>query len=263
MNKSNALIGFSGFVGQSLLNQTSFDHLYRTANADAVGGSNFNLVVCCAAPGQKWLANQDPEEDLRNIETLMGTLSKIRCQKLVLISTLDVFSNPKCVDETSKVLEEGLHAYGLHRFWLEEFVKNSFESSHIIRLPGLVGPGLKKNVLFDLFNLNNLERINPNDQFQFYPMVNLWNDIQNVLKHNLNLVHLTAQPLTVNEILDSIQGREVGETLNRPPVKYDTRSIHAELLGNQKDYTYRKSESLIAIRAYFQSEGRNNKGVQA
>lgn len=261
MSPGKALIGFTGFVGQSLLNQTSFDYLYRSTNAHEVEDSNAELVVCCAAPGQKWLANKNPEEDLQSIEKLMASLEKITCKDFVLISTLDVFSNPQDLDETNPVDQTGLQPYGLHRFWLEEFVRERFDSSHVIRLPGLAGPGLRKNVLFDLLNFNNLDRISSEDQFQFYPMVNLWTDIQAVISRRIDLVHLTAEPLSVAEVLASIPGRAVAKTLDRPAAKYDIRSIYAELMGNQKNYTYNKSESLIAIRAYFQSEANNEKAV--
>lgn len=261
MSQLRSLIGFSGFVGQSLLKQTSFNQLYRSNNSDEAGRINSGLVVCCAAPGQKWFANSNPQEDLRSIEKLIAVLQKIKCENFVLISTIDVFSNPVNLDETKQVDPSGLHPYGLHRFWLEEFVREKFDSSHVIRLPGLVGPGLRKNALYDLLNFNNLDLICPEDQFQFYPIVNLWPDIQSVVNKNIHLAHLTAEPLSVAEILKSIPGREIGRALARPAAKYDVRSIYAEMLGNQKNYTYRKSESLIAIRSYFQSEAHKKQVV--
>ena len=164
------LIGFTGFVGSSLLKQTRFEALYRSTNIQEVEGQSFSLVVCAGASAQKWIANKDPKTDLRKIERLIGHLKKIRCKKFILISTVDVFKSAIDIDENTPIVEEGLHAYGLHRRLLEKFVESHFERCLVIRLPGLVGPGLRKNIIFDLLNDKNLNMIDSRSIFQFYPM---------------------------------------------------------------------------------------------
>ena len=145
----NALIGFSGFVGSTLLKQAKFDHLYRSTNISEIKNKSFNLVVCAGAPAQKWLANRDPHADNLKILNLIDQLSTIKAQKFILISTVDVFKNPVSVNEETPIDENGLNAYGFNRRLLEKFVENQFSESLIIRLPGLVGPGLRKNIIFD------------------------------------------------------------------------------------------------------------------
>src|SRR5205814_10734376 len=105
---------------------------------------------------QTWIANREPAADKRNLDTLMSHIETISCRRFVLISTVDVFVNPRGVDENTTVDEVGLHPYGLHRRQLERFVIDRFAGALVIRLPGLVGPGLRKNALFDLLNNNNL-----------------------------------------------------------------------------------------------------------
>ncbi|WP_240726031.1 MULTISPECIES: hypothetical protein [unclassified Escherichia] len=61
----DALIGYSGFVGTTLLRQRRFDALYRSTNIDEIFGKTFDTVVCAAAPAQKWLANKDPADDIK------------------------------------------------------------------------------------------------------------------------------------------------------------------------------------------------------
>ena len=39
-----------------------------------------------------------------------------------------------------------------------------------------------------------------------------------------------------------------------PPVLYDMRSIHADLFAGQNGYQYSQKETLLAVRAYAQSE---------
>ncbi len=252
---STALIGYSGFVGQTLLRAASFDHLYRSTNIQDITGHSFDLVVCAGAPAQKWLANKEPAADARSIDSLMGCLRTIQASRFVLVSTVDVFGKPVCVDETCAVETEGLHPYGFNRWRLEQFVRSTFAEALIIRLPGLVGHGLKKNILFDFLNDNNLHNINAQDVFQFYPMVHLWEDIVKCLNLGLDLVHLTAAPVDVARVAKQGFGLDFENTLSRPAIRYDFRSIHAGYWG-KKDYQYSAEDSLAAIREYAQTEPR-------
>jgi nucleoside-diphosphate-sugar epimerase len=250
----NALIGFSGFVGGTLLKQAPFDGLYRSTNIHEIEGREFDLVVCAGAPAQKWIANREPEADRAKIEALIAHLKTVRCKTFVLVSTVDVFKSPLGVDEDSPVDEEGLHAYGLHRRLLEKAVQQHFANHLVVRLPGLVGPGLRKNVIFDFLNANNLHAIESRGVFQFYPMVNAWYDIRRALDAGLRLVHLTAEPVSVSEVSRQGFGRAFDQQLAGTPAKYDMRSKHAALFGGQGAYQYSARETLQAVRAYAQSE---------
>ncbi len=251
----NALIGFSGFVGSTLMAQKAFEKHYRSSNISEIEGQKFDLVVCAGAPAQKWMANKNPKEDWKNIENLICHLGKIKCDRFILISTVDVFHNPVEVDETTAIQEEGLHSYGLHRWRLEKFVKKQFSRHLIIRLPGLVGPGLRKNVLFDFLNNNNLNLVDSRSVFQFYPMDKFWDDISHVLESNINLIHFTAEPISVSEIAE--KGFEImfnQELSNKAFARYDMQTIHAALFGSETRYQYSFDDSILAIKAYADSE---------
>ncbi len=250
----NALIGFSGFVGSTLLKQQSFEACYRSTNIGEIDGQTFETVVCSAAPAQKWIANREPEADRQNIEGLIEHLRTIVSNSFVLISTVDVFKSPIGANEDTPVDEVGLHPYGIHRRQLEKFVEAHFSRHLIVRLPGLVGPGLRKNVIFDFLNNNNLHAIDYRGVFQFYPMVNLWYDIQIALKSDLKLVHLTAEPISVKEVSEAGFGKQFSHTLDTPPAVYDFQSKHAKLFGRQGLYQYSRRETIQAVRAYAQSE---------
>lgn len=250
----DALIGYSGFVGSTLLRQTKFDLLYRSSNIHEISGCSLDTVVCAGAPAQKWIANRNPDEDLACLERLMSCLSTIRCRTFILISTVDVYGNPVGVDESSAVKEAVLGPYGLHRRKLELFVQNRFDRHLIVRLPGLVGPGLRKNVLFDFLNTNNLAAIDSRAVFQFYPMVNLWRDVRTALTADLGLVHFTAEPICVADVAEQGFGMEFTAVLEGMPPEYDFRTRYAKIFGGHGNYQYQKRESLLAIRAYAQSE---------
>jgi dTDP-4-dehydrorhamnose reductase len=252
--KKNALIGFSGFVGSTLLKQASFEALYRSTNIQEIDNREFDVVTCAGAPAQKWIANGNPSEDKAKIEGLISHLKTVTCNTFVLISTVDVFKNPQGVDEDTPVDEDGLHPYGLHRRLLEKFVEEHFPKHLIVRLPGLVGPGLRKNVIFDFLNNNNLNAIESRSVFQFYPMVNLWFDIQIALQKGLKLVHLTAEPVSVSDVSQLGFGRSFTQELPNTPARYDMQTRYAGQFGASGRHQYSVHETILAIRAYAQSE---------
>src|SRR3569623_2326472 len=109
----NALVGYSDFVGGTLLKQAHFYALYRTTNINEIEGHSFNTAVFAGAPAQKWIANRDPDADRQKIDTLIGHLKTVRCHTFILISTVDVFQRPNGVDEEALVEEVGHYVYGL------------------------------------------------------------------------------------------------------------------------------------------------------
>ena len=254
---NSALIGSTGFVGQTLLRERSFDALYHSTDIHEIDGKNFDLLICAGVKAVKWYANQHAQEDLDGIDTVIKHLKTVQARHFVLISTVDVFAQPIDVYEDTKPSTEGLCPYGLNRLHLEHFVQQHFPDALIVRLPGLVGPGLKKNVIFDLLNHNCLDAVNAIDCFQFYPMRELNTDLNRLLAHNISgVVHLTAEPVTVQEVAKAGFDLDFQQILERPAVRYDLRSNLASTLWGQPDYQYSKKQSLDAIRAYALTEPR-------
>ena len=98
------------------------------------------------------------------------------------------------VDENTLINENKLEPYGLNRRFFEKFIQDKFEDHLIIRLPALVGNGLKKNAIFDLHNKNQISNINNKSFFQFYPVNILWQNIELANKSNLKIVHFNSEP---------------------------------------------------------------------
>ncbi len=248
------LIGHTGYVGTTLRGQTEFDAGFRSSTIGEIKGRHFDLLVCAGAPAAKWRANTDPAGDAASVDALIAHLDTVTANDFVLISTVDVFGDPYGVDESTKVDTAGLHPYGANRRRLEQFCADKFINALVVRLPGLVGPGLRKNVIHDLRHGNALEAVDSRGVFQFYPMVNLWTDVATAIGANLSLVHLTAQPLQVAEVAAEGFGREFGNELDGPVARYDFRTTYAGLFGGVGAYQYSRRESMLAIRAYAQSE---------
>lgn len=239
---STALIGHSGFVGGNLLAKRSYDSIYRSTDIDTIRGRDFDHLVCAGVQAMKWWANLHPEEDRAGIERLLGPLSEVSAKRFTLISTIDVYPAPRDVDEDSAIELQGHHAYGRHRLEVEDRIREQFPEVLILRLPGLFGPGLKKNVIFDMLHDNDLHKVHPGGVFQYYDLRHLADDIDRAWEHGLTLLNMSTEPLGTAEIRDRFSpGKELGAT-GPVPAGYDMRSKHAAAWGGGNGYLYSKDQ---------------------
>lgn len=249
----DAIVGHTGFVGGNLVRQTHFDDCYNSATIERIAGKSYGVLVCSGAPAEKWKANREPAQDLRNIERLMGCLGRVTARQVILISTVDVYPVPRGVDENSIIDEDRCTAYARHRRLLEKFLADRF-STLIVRLPGLFGPGLKKNIIYDFLHRKGLEVIHSESVFQFYDLDNLWADVQVALGHGLNLVNFATEPVSARDVAREAFGIDFDQ---KPPVVaagYDFRSCHAPFFGGSGGYLYRRRQVMNALKAFVQSQ---------
>ncbi len=248
------LIGHTGFVGSNLTRLASFDACYNSQTIAEIRGTEFDLLVCAAPQAKKWWANQHPEEDKLMVQQLIDCLKQTRAKRFVLISSIDVFPRITDADESFDCTSQKNHAYGQNRLVLEQFVADQFPIAHIIRLPGLFGSGLKKNVIFDLLNVNQLEKIHPDSQFQWYGLPRLWADIQVILDNDVRLMVMATEPVATQ----SIQSRffpdlAIGSEATAP-VFYNIKTCYADLFSGQSGYILSKSQILDDIGQFIQHE---------
>ena len=97
-------------------------------------------------------------------------------------------------------------------------------------------------------DFNSLKFTDSRAVYQFYGLENLWRDICTALDNKLSLVNLTAEPVSAAEVYRYVRGGEFANELAKPPVRYNLRSVHAELFGGQDGYMYTKAQSLEAIK---------------
>ena len=178
----------------------------------------------------------------------------MRAERFVLISTVDVFPRPIEVDEGSAIDVSQAHPYGKHRLELEDFVRSRFEESLVARLPGLFGPGLKKNVLFDFLHDNELEKIHQDGVFQFYDLLHLWSDLERARAAKLELVHFATEPVAVRDVAEVAFGFSFENDRPPPAPRYDFRSVHAAVWSRSGSYLYDGRSVLADIRAFVASE---------
>jgi len=251
---ANALIGHTGFVGSNLAVQERFEECFNSKNIESIAGKTYDLVVCAGAPAEKWKANAEPERDLENIDRLITCLNQAQARRFILISTIDVYPAPVRGDEDAALDPGALTPYGRHRLKLEQFVARRFDSL-TIRLPGLFGPGLKKNAVYDFIHHNNVNQIHADSVFQFYHTVDLWRDIQVALEHGLERVNFATEPLTVREMARAAFGLEFSNRPATPPASYDFRTKYSHLFGGAKGYLRTKFQVLAALKAFVEGQG--------
>lgn len=238
----SALIGHSGFVGGSLLRQRDFAATFRSTDIDMIRGQRFDHIVCAGVQAMKWWANLHPLEDMAGIERLLGALSESSAEKFTLVSTIDVYPAPRGVDEDSSIERTGHHAYGLHRLEVEDRIREMFPQVLILRLPGLFGPGLKKNVIFDMMHDNNLDKVHSGGVFQYYDLRRLADDIGKAWELGIDVLNISSCPLGTAEIRDRFfVGKKLGADCAAPD-GYDMKSKHAAAWGGTDGYLYSKDQ---------------------
>lgn len=271
-----ALVGYTGFVGSNIYANGDFDSVYNSKNIEEAFGTKPDLLIYAGLRAEKYLANNAPEKDMELINQAEYNITQINPKKLVLISTIDVFKVPKCVDENSQIDTVNLHPYGYNRYQLELWVRDNYPDALIIRLPGLYGKNIKKNFIYDYINV--IPYMLKEDKFnelvekdvelnKFYNLqgngfykVNVSEDNKEVLKDKFRKIGFSALNFTdsrsvyqfynLNRLWDDIQtALKAGITMWHPatePVsagelyEYLTNKTFVnELNGVPADYDYR------------------------
>jgi len=146
------IIGNTGFVGGGISASRKSNLGFNSRNIEETADRDFGTVFCAAAPGSMFEANRFPERDAARIGALCGRLARLRARRFVLISTIAALRGFGAgADETTADFETAT-PYGRNRRALEAFCAARFARCLIIRLPALFGPGLRKNLIFDLLN---------------------------------------------------------------------------------------------------------------
>lgn len=250
-----ALVGATGLVGGTLSRQREFDVRVASRSAGQLAGRHFDEVVFCAARAEKWRANAQPHVDREHVDDLCRLLDSFRTERLVLISTVDVFAVPVGVDETSPVDPDGLAPYGVHRRLLEEHALASCAQTRVVRLPGLFGRGLKKNVVFDLLHAKAVDRIDHRSRYQYYDLSRLGDDLDRARDRDLELIHLVTEPVETRVVARAVFGLDLDHVVEGVhPAVYDVRTRHAELFDSTGPYLQGAASVLGRMRDFVAGE---------
>lgn len=226
----NALVGYTGFVGSNLRKEYPKSNLYNSKNIDKIKKKKFNKIIFSGLPAEKWRANKYPNKDLSNIKKLIKLLKSVECNLFILISTIDVHKSKE--------------PYGKNRKFFEKFVKKNFSKFLIIRLPAIFGKGLKKNILFDLLNKNQIDNINPEDKFQWFDLNFLYREIKKIKTFN-KIIELYSPPISNDLIIKEFKNLRLLKK-NRKKIIYNYLPVN----GYFKDKKFILDRIKIFIRNY-------------
>lgn len=173
--KRVTVIGAEGFVGSAfvrLLEQRSDVELIRVTrrNFEELAGTKSDVVVEAACNSKKYLADQNPVAEFEaSVTHRLNTLLRFPAEFHLHISSVDVYSDlssPVTTREDSAIDLTKVSRYGLHKLLAEQLVQSYAPKWLIVRLAGMVGPGLRKNPVFDILN-NQPLRVHPGSSFQY------------------------------------------------------------------------------------------------
>jgi nucleoside-diphosphate-sugar epimerase len=245
------LIGNTGLVGTTLQETIKFDYLFNSKNIHTFIDHNFNdcdLYLSCL-PATKWMVNKDVVSDLNNINDIIKILSKFNYNRIILISTIDVYNDsPINVNEDYNPNFSNL-SYGSNRLLFEKFIMNylSYRDLKIFRLPALFNKHIKKNVIYDLINDNNVNLINPNSKYQWYNLDDLSYDIKKLIgDHPHELVfNLFTEPLKTSDIIDLFPNHKEKIKYDQKEMIYDFKTKHTKT-----GYMVKKNDVLNQIKSF-------------
>lgn len=170
------VIGGNGFVGSAFsryLQKEGSDYcVISLDNYESAVGSRFDILINADGNSKKFLAKENPRQEFsETVGSVQRSLLDFEYSLYVLCSTIDVYNNfhdPNLNSEDADIDSSAISKYGLHKLLAENLVRNYAKSWLIFRFGGFVGPGLKKNSIYDL--LNNIPlRVNIDSAYQYLP----------------------------------------------------------------------------------------------
>lgn len=145
------LVG-SGFVRFLEARGDEFQVIDR-ANYDSLRGQKCDLLINANGNSRKPLAKQAPLEEFdASVRSVRSSLIDFPCETYIHISSCDVY--PDCsspaVSREDQVLDPAKQSpYGFHKYLAEQCVMHAAPRWIVARCGGFVGPGLRKNAIFD------------------------------------------------------------------------------------------------------------------
>lgn len=240
-----AVIGAGGFVGGALLGAL------RDAGGDCIGlrradplpTDPVDIVVDCNGEGRRFWSNQNPDESYRrSVATVEDRLHQLNAGIYVYVSTVDVYgegcARPATSTEDTAIDVEALDTYGRHKFMAECMVLDKAPRPLVLRCATLIGPGLRKNPVYDLMHDASL-RMTADSTLSLVHTETLSRAVQVLLEASQQGVYNIAasQPMTVPAVRDMV-ARARG-------VDPDAMPEHAERITTTYDLNVEKISAWI------------------
>lgn len=168
------VIGGRGFVGSAyvrLFEKLKLEHLIITRENYAKHiGKSCDILINANGNSSKLLADREPKRDFdSSVRSVLHSLEDFKAGAYVLLSSGDVYSDqsfPAFTTESSPIDTTRQSRYGFHKYLAELIVRQHQPRWLIMRMGGFVGPGMKKNAVFDMLG-DKPVWLHPDSELQF------------------------------------------------------------------------------------------------
>lgn len=154
------VLGGNGFIGSAferqLRNLAMEYKIITRGNYKNFIGLKCDIIINANGNSAKYLASRDPKREFEaSVSSVVASLVDFSASTYVYLSTGDVYPDqhsPEVTLENQYIDTERLSRYGLHKFFAEQYIRATHPNWLIFRMGGFVGPGLKKNAIYDILN---------------------------------------------------------------------------------------------------------------
>ena len=224
------IIGGKGFVGSAFVRASAAIGkeimVIDRQNYGEFIGKSCDVLINADGNSIKFLAQQNPIQDFdASVRSVRASLMDFAYECYVYLSSCDVYpdcSSPQTTSEDQELDVSKQSAYGFHKYLAEQCVRHVAKRWLIIRFGGFVGPGLKKNPVFDILNGGPLW-LDPESELQFMHTDQVANIVLTLLDRGLHHEILNICGMGVvklHEVMNQT-GKHVPVQPGSPKVRYE------------------------------------------
>lgn len=231
------LLGGNGFVGSGFARTLRerglpFEIITRE-NYGNFAGKSCDLFINANGNSKKFLAKDDPKAEFRaSVQSVRDTLADFKFGTYLFLSTSDIYpdcSSPELTQEDAEIDVSGQSPYGFHKYLAELCVRHAAPDWLIVRQGGFVGPGLKKNAVYDILHGDKLF-VHPESRFQFIHTDESARLILELLDKGVRneVVNVTGKGTVSAAEIMALVGRNLPYPHDIAPVTYEISTEKAE-----------------------------------
>jgi len=234
------VVGHTGFIGQTVYSY--FINKYKTFGINSktkkMPSEKFDVIINCAGNSKKYSSEKNINKVILANKSIINNILKLKTKKIIHISSIDASFTPD-------------NSYTISKLNFEKLIKSYFSEATILRLGGLVGPGLKKNVVFDIKNNKNLF-VTLDSIYNYISTKEVAKIIHKIIELNIHnkIINICSNnPISVQEIINEALKHSIIFTKKIGNKKENYTNIN---INNLKEF-FTPKDSKYYINKYFTS----------
>lgn len=225
------ILGGRGFVGSAFARVCQaqgrpYAILDRQNYAQSVGQA-CDIFINANGNSKKFMAQQDPLGEFdASVRSVRASLVDFKYRCYVYLSSCDVYpdcSTPATTAEDQSIEITQQSPYGFHKYLAEQCVRHAARPWLIVRFGGFVGPGLKKNPIYDILNGGPLW-LDPESELQYMHTNRAAEIVLHLLDRGVHneIMNVCGRGVICLREVITLVGREVPVQPGSPKVRYET-----------------------------------------